>query len=55
MLQVLWLVCLETVAVQIVQNNRKYLTEWNIKLVYQIRNQNSHDQVDYRNGAVGPR
>lgn len=26
-LQVLWLVCLETVAVQIVQNNRKYLTE----------------------------
>jgi hypothetical protein len=54
-LQKLWLTCLETVAVQTSQDIRNYLTWINIQPLYQIRNQNSYDQADYRNGATRPR
>lgn len=53
-LQVLWLVCLKTVAVQIYQKSRNYRTGRNIELVYQIRNQNRHNPADSRYGAIRP-
>lgn len=43
------------VAVQIDQKSRYYLTGRNIELVYQIRDQNRHDQAGSQNGAISPR